>query len=418
MKWIKTKYPGIRYREHASRKHGIQPDRYYVATYWLDGKTKSEAIGWLSEGITLEVANERLSEIKRNQRTGEGPETLAEKKRIAEEKKAALEAEKKRIEAERLAAEQAEAERIRLERETLFDVVFKRYCESESHKKSLKDEITLVRLWVEPVVRGKRLDEITTFHIERIKRDMTKAGRAVRSIQYTFAIIRQVFNYSKRIKIYNGESPTKTVKLPKFDNRRTRFLSVDEASALLDEIKKHSLTSYRVSLTSLYSGMRFGEIAGLRWQAIDLEHRQITILDPKNGTSRTAFMADAVFKMFSEMEPGKPNELIFATKDGKSMKQVSDSFMDAVNELGLNHGVEDRRMKIVFHSLRHSCASHLAMTGADLSTIQAVLGHKTLAMTSRYAHLTNGHIRKAIDRLDETMKPKQSAEVIPLASRK
>ena len=73
--------------------------------------------------------------------------------------------------------------------------------------------------------------------------------------------------------------------------------------------------SYRISLLSLYSGMRFGEIAGLRWQHIDIENRQIVILDPKNGKTRFSFMADAVCQMFSEMEPGKPNELVFATKD-------------------------------------------------------------------------------------------------------
>jgi integrase len=417
MQWIKTKFPGIRYREHSKRKHGIQPDRYYVATYWLNGKTKSEVIGWLSEGFTLEIANERLSEIKRNQRTGDGPVTLTEKKILAEEKKAALEAEKKRIEEERIAAEQAESELKQLEHECLVDVVFKRYCDSNSHKKSMKDEITLMRLWVNPVIKGKRLQEITSFDIERIKRNMLKAGRAVRTVQYTFAVIRQLFNYSKRIGLFHGECPTKGVKIQKVDNRRMRFLSPDEANKLLDEIKKHSAVSYRISLLSLYSGMRFGEIANLKWQTIDLEHKQITILDPKNGNTRTAFMAEAVYQMFSEMSPGKANDLIFATKEGIPMKQVSDSFMDAVNALKLNDGIEDRRMKVVFHSLRHSCASHLAMSGADLSTVQAVLGHKTIAMTERYSHLTNHHIKSAIDRLNDAMTPKRDAEVIPMAGR-
>ena len=292
-------------------------------------------------------------------------------------------------------------------------MVFEKYCESHADKKSLKDEKTLVRLWVEPVLKGKQLQAITAFDIERIKHNMTKAGRSLRSVQYTFAVIRQVFNYAKNRKIFDGESPTKGVKLGKFDNKRMRFLSPDEAAALLDEIKKHSITSYRISLLSLYSGMRFGEIANLKWQQIDMKNNQIIILDPKNGTTRAAFMAGAVHQMLSEIPEGKPDELIFGTRDNKAMKQVSDSFMDAVNTLGLNDGVTDRRMKVVFHSLRHSAASHLAMSGADLSTIQAVLGHKTLAMTERYSHLTNKHIRNAIDRLQNTLEVKQ-AEVISI----
>ena len=82
----------------------------------------------------------------------------------------------------------------------------------------------------------------------------------------------------------------------------------------------------------------------------------------------------------------------------------------------LNDGVEDRRMKVVFHTLRHSCASQLAMSGADLPTIQAVLGHKSLAMTERYSHLSNQHIKNAIDRLQDAMNLIK-AEVIPITGR-
>jgi len=414
--WQKSKIQGVRYREHISRKHGLQLDRYFSIRFRVDGKLKEEGLGWSSQGWTLAKAADTLAELKMNARTGRGERTLAEKRKVAEDANRAAEAEYQRIEAERMAAEQAEAERIRLESASIFNVVLDQYCNSHSYKKSLKNEQLVMRIWVQPVIGSKRLQEISMLDIERIKRNMLKAGRAVRTVQYAFAIIRQIFNYAKQRQIFDGESPTKGVKLPIIDNRRIRFLSPDEANSLLDELKRHSLISYRISLLSLYSGMRFGEIAGLRWQHIDMDNRQIVILDPKNGKTRFSFMADAVCQMFSEMERGKPNELIFATKDNHPMKQISDSFMAAVNRLGLNDGKEDRRTKLVFHSLRHSCASQLAMSGADLSTIQAVLGHKSLAMTERYSHLSNQHIKKAIDRLQEAMKPK-TADVIPLTGR-
>ena len=59
-------------------------------------------------------------------------------------------------------------------------------------------------------------------------------------------------------------------------------------------------------------------------------------------------------------------------------------------------------MKVVFHSLRHSCASQLLNSGADLPTIQAILGHKSIVMTQRYAHLTPGFLRQATAMLDNT----------------
>lgn len=405
MKWIKTKYPGIRYRQHTTRKHGNQLDRYYVLTYKHAGKTRSEALGWRSEGMTLDKAVEAMAEIKSNQRTGRGPETLAEKKKLALEAKRAAETRRLRIEAERQAAKVAEAERIRIESETVFDVVMKKYSESNSDKKSLHDEQTLIRLWVSPIIGSKHLPEITPFDIERIKRDLLKAGRSARTVQYTFAVIRQIYNYAKHRNIFDGESPTKQVKISLPDNRRVRFLSPDEADSLLDEIKKKSLTTYQISLLSLYSGMRLGEICSLTWGCIDVENKQITILDPKNNRTRVAFMADAVSNMFSEMISGESNELVFPSKANNKIILISKTFNRAVETLKLNAGITDRRQKLVFHTLRHSCASQLAMSGADLPTIQAVLGHKSLAMTERYSHLSNKHIKNAIDRLHDALKP-------------
>ncbi len=51
-KWNSTKYPGVRYREHKSRKHGIRPDQYFAIRYQKDGKRKEEGVGWASEGWT------------------------------------------------------------------------------------------------------------------------------------------------------------------------------------------------------------------------------------------------------------------------------------------------------------------------------------------------------------------------------
>lgn len=416
MKRIKTRIPGIRYREHPKRKHGVGLDKYFSIRYRTVDKagkkiTIEEGVGWASEGWTLALVTDTLTELKRNNRTGEGPKTLREKREASEALRKAEESERLRLEEEKAFLEAAEAERLRIENETIFAKIFKHYCKSNAHKKSLKDEQGLAKKWILPFIQEKRLNQITTFDIEKIKHNMLKSGRAIRTVQYAFAIVRQIFNYARDRNLFDGDLPTKFVKLPKNDNRRMRFLSQDEAIALLHELKQRSLTSYRVAKLSLHTGMRFGEIANLKWQHIDLDNRQITIFDPKNRLTRIAFMTEAVSQMFSEMTPENPNDLIFATKDNRRMKQVSDSFMNAVNALNLNEGVEDRRMKVVFHTLRHSCASHLAMAGVDLATIQNILGHKSLAMTERYSHLSNSHVRNAINRLQNTLNPK-SAEVI------
>ena len=84
-KRVKTQIPGIRYREHASRKVDIQKDRYYYIFYQLNGKQKEEGVGWLSHGWTEKKVAEQLFEIKNNIKLGKHPQTLKEKREMEEE---------------------------------------------------------------------------------------------------------------------------------------------------------------------------------------------------------------------------------------------------------------------------------------------------------------------------------------------
>jgi hypothetical protein len=76
-KWIKTAFPGVRYREHPTRRYGIRLDRYFSIRYKLNGRDKEEGLGWSSAGIAAQKAVEKLAKLKEAQRTGEGCVTLA-----------------------------------------------------------------------------------------------------------------------------------------------------------------------------------------------------------------------------------------------------------------------------------------------------------------------------------------------------
>jgi integrase len=401
-KKVKTKVPGVRYREHPTRKHGLHPDKYFFIRYRLEGKVKEEGLGWSSEGWTMARAAELLAELKRNARTGEGERTL-------KEKRAKAEAEKARIEAEQEAAEQAK----RLEQETRFGTVFERYCASNRHKKSLTTERIYYDRWIDPIIGGKRLDEITPFDLERIKRKMISAKRSARTLQYIMAIVRQVFNFGVKQGLFSGSSPTKAVSLPRFDNGRMRFLTAEEATALLDELKQRSRQTWAMALIAVCCGLRFSEIAKLRWQNIDTENGTMTIFDTKNGRSRVALMTDQVRDMFSEMPRGKANELIFPDQNGGIMKRVSPAFFRAVEKLGLNTNVEDKRLRVVFHSLRHSFGSWLIEGGADMAVVRDLLGHRDFQMLSRYSH-SGENARKAAVRGLEAVLNREMAKVIPM----
>lgn len=347
-----------------------------------------------------------MAELKANQTTGQGPTTLSEKREI------------KRLK-EEAEAEQERQRKLQEEREqtTRLDYVFNQYCESHSHKKSLNTEVGYYKNWISPVVGSKRLDEIVLLDLERIKKKMTTAGKAARSVQYAKAIVRQIYSYASIRGIFKGEPPTQHfLKKQKLDNKRQRYLSPDEATALLEEIRPHSQQMHDICLLSLNTGMRFGEIASLLWQHVNADNRSILIVDPKNKETRSAYMTDVVLQMFGDMKRGKPEELVFPSRTGDKLGKISHTFPKAVKKLGLNNGITDRRMKVVFHSLRHSCASWLVNAGVELPIIAKILGHKSLEMTTRYSHVNDTSVRNAMQTLDQTQQ-QQSDKVVKLRNR-
>jgi integrase len=401
-KWVKTRFVGVRYREHSIRKHGVQRDKYFSVRYKtpkrdkegnfiiVDGKPvmtdKEEALGWASEGWTAEKAALELAKLKNAQKTGEGPITLQEKR----------DRQRERQEAE--AREKALADKAAIP----FDAIWTKYVEQcrADGKKSIDREEDFHRLWIGPTIGKRPLSEIAPIHLEKIKHEMAKAELSPRSIHYCLAVVRQVFNFAIRRDLFDGGNPVCKVKKPTSDNRRMRFLSQVEAGLLLAEVKRRSIDSWRITLLSLHCGMRFGEIAALTWADIDLERNTICIRNPKNGRTRHAYLTETVRAAILEMEPGGKSDLVFPDRSGQKRKAMSDAFDRAVTALKLNEGIDDPRQKIVFHSCRHSFASWLAEAGTPLQVIRELLGHKTLAMTERYSHLLPGTLQKAVQGLD------------------
>jgi len=183
-----------------------------------------------------------------------------------------------------------------------------------------------------------------------------------------------------------------------------RFLSHEEAGALLAELAKTSMTVHDAALLSLHCGLRAGEIFNLHWSDIDLDRGVMVLKDTKSGRNRHAYLTEAVREMLNKRERGLPSELVFKDRwHGGRIQKISRTFTKAVNKLKLNTGVVDRRQKICFHSLRHTYASWHAEAGTDLFTIKELLGHSDIRMTTRYSHLGENTLQAAVKRLESTL---------------
>ena len=396
---LPSSYPGVYYREHKTRSHSKKPDRCFSIRYYRHGRQINEVYGWWSAGKTALKASKLRAELLENIRQGLHPQSLKEM-RMQEV-----------VEAE--AKQQAAETEARLN--ITFDEVFGRYLDTlkGGHRVSTESRY---RTHLAPVFGAKPLRSITPFDLERFKSQSKTRTLSAKSIHHDLCIIRTVFRKAAAWGLYSGPNPTDKVAFPKLNNKRLRYLSIDEAHTLLATLRERSPQTADQALLALHCGLRAGEVLDLRWGNLDFKARVIHLLDPKAGESQQAFMTDQVEEMLLSRLPEnvRPADFIFPGRDGGRQFKVSDTFVRTVADLGLNDGVDDARERVVFHSLRHTFCSWLALQGTPLYTIQRLARHKSIAMTERYAHLAPDHKQDAVNSMAALFaegggEPKQAA---------
>ena len=366
------RYPGVQFFKSSTRKHNGHAERTFFIRYKdINGRLIREKIGRESEGVTAAYAFNIRAE---------------------------------RTRAIRLGDEVIPIQRRRKARKTFNSFMADVYLPyaAENISKSYARIEQLHRRWISPTIGDLSLQKISPFQLEKLKSTMKHAGKAPRTIRYALDVVRQAFNYAAQQGAFKGQNPASQVKRPRADNRRTRFLTHDEAEALLAECRSRSKALYEMSFISLYTGMRAGEIFNLTWSDVDFDNDLINIRDPKNMTDRTAPMIPEVRRIFSSKNAkaiNHPGDLIFPSRNGDRRKCIGHAFTRAVDALGLNEGRTDRRDRVTFHTLRHTFASWLALDGTPILVIKSLLGHKSLAMTERYAHLSPDAERRAVESL-------------------
>ena len=210
------------------------------------------------------------------------------------------------------------------------------------------------------------------------------------------------------------------VKMFKENNRRDHFLCAEEIQALLDACSSNVVTITGkilkqkqdhlkpIIIFALNTGCRKDEILSLKWENVDMKHGFINMVQTKNGERRQIPINDTL----REMLKGLPRRLdvpwlfyeVVQKRDKvtgqekeiiKRFGDVKRSFNTACRKAGIHD--------FVFHSLRHTFASHLVMGGVDLTTVSRLMGHKSLTMTLRYSHLAPNHLTSAVNVLNSSM---------------
>jgi len=185
------------------------------------------------------------------------------------------------------------------------------------------------------------------------------------------------------------------VKMKPENNRRLRYLSIEESAALLNACDNHLKP---IVAFALNTGCLRGEILGLTWERVDLKHGFILLDDTKSGKRREIPINATVHSVLQGIIRRLDSAFVFVnpSTNGKGKLRNGGRYLDLKKSFASacrKAGIKDFH----FHDLRHTFASQLVMNGVDITTVSKLLGHATLTMTLRYAHLAPDHLKSAVD---------------------
>lgn len=212
------------------------------------------------------------------------------------------------------------------------------------------------------------------------------------------AALSHVFTVAMKEWGWIDDSPFRKISRLPEPRGRVRFLDEKERADLLEKCRESQNPNlYDVVVLALSTGCRKSEILNLRWPDIDLERGKLTLLDTKNKTPRAVPLVGYALERMKERSKFRrvDTNYVFAYANLPKPADIDRDFARARDAAGL----KDFR----FHDLRHTAASYLAMNGATLAEIAAVLGHKTLQMVQRYAHLSDAHTASVVERMNKAV---------------
>lgn len=255
---------------------------------------------------------------------------------------------------------------------------------------------------LKPYWSNVALDTIKTRDILAFKQQLMGTHLSPQSVLLCLSQLRRILRRAMQLELYSGPIPH--FEMPKFDNKRIRFLKSQEANTLLQVLEERSPLWCDVAGFALSTGLRAGEIFSLQPSCADVENKLITVFDTKNYSSRSVPLncraVEIVKKRMSLCKTENLSYLFcYSERPNKKIEQVGKIFKLSVESCKLNEKITDRRQRVVFHTLRHNFASWLVQSGTPLMVVGQLLGHKTLAMTLRYSHLSPEQGRSAVEKL-------------------
>ncbi|MDY5640730.1 MAG: site-specific tyrosine recombinase XerD [Lachnospiraceae bacterium] len=245
------------------------------------------------------------------------------------------------------------------------------------------------------------LDKVEEKDLEKYIKELNDNGFKSATVSRNIASLKAFFHYLNNEGILSND-PTKSLKSPKIEKKIPEILTTDEVFALLEQPSGDSPKEIRdkAMLELLYAtGIRVSELINL--EASDVNLKTSSILCRDGSKSRTIPYGkkakDALTRYLEgareAIVDNKESTILFANCSGQKMSRQG--FWKLIKHYAKKAGIES---DITPHTLRHSFAAHLVENGADLRSVQEMLGHSDISTTQIYANMSHSHIREVYNR--------------------
>jgi integrase len=389
-KWVKLE-KGIRYWTHPDRKFKSgsvnRRDRYFAIRFTVRGKSVETGLGWESEGVTVDDCRERLRQFKTNARQANGQPTMMKE----------------------LFSEDAASKRQNILIKDFIKTHYLQYIAGIKSATQARKEGEHCSKWIIPTIGDKRLNDLQDKKESGIlgidvvlilKNTLVDAGKAPRTVELVLSTLQRIYQHAEKLGIVQGKLEYSDVKKSlMINNARQRFLTREEAERLLSMLRERDQTLADMAEFSLLTACRQGELFNITWQDVSIETKSILLKDTKNKSDRNLYLTDRAVEIIQKQPTGKPQDAVFRDESGDKYIRLPRGWDTILRRSGLNEGIIDNRLKVCWHSLRHTSASWLAEAGVDLYKVAKVLGHRDLRMTQRYSHLSEQSIRDAVEKV-------------------